>query len=67
MKITKKFYVGSQSMINGTRNDWAHTTLNGAIDHAKKIAEETEEDQIVVQIIRVVKRQKTPIIVEKVV
>lgn len=62
--IKKKFYVGSQAM--KTNNDWAHSTLNGAIEHAKKLAEESDEDQIVVQIIRVVRRQKSPIIVEKV-
>ncbi len=66
MKITKKFYVGSRTMIDGSRLDWPHTTLNGAIEHAKKLAEESDQDQIVVQIIRLVRRQKTPIIVEKI-
>ena len=71
MKITKKFYVGSRTMnpnsSDGRRyQEWAKKTLQEAIDHAKSLAEETEEDQIVVQIVRIVRKQKTPLIVEKV-
>ena len=66
MKITKKFYVGSRSMIDGSRNGWAKKTLNEAIQHAKELCNETEEEQIVVQIVRIVRPQKRPIIVEKI-
>jgi len=66
MKITHKFYVGARGMIDGSRNDWAHTTLKDAIEHAKNLAEETNEDQIVVQIIRLIRRQKPPFVVETV-
>ena len=38
MKITKRFYVGSRTMIDGSRADWPHSTLNGAIEHAKRLA-----------------------------
>lgn len=65
MKLKKKFYVGSRTM-KDQENGWGHTTLNGALEHAKQLAQEQEEDQIVVQIVRVVRRQKVPLIVEKV-
>lgn len=70
-KITKKFYVGSPSMnplsSNGRHyNEWAKSTLEQAIAQAKEKCEETGEPQIVVQIVRVVKPQRTPIVVEKV-
>ena len=64
MKIHKRFYVGSRSLT--CDNDWAHSTLKQAICHDKRLVYETDEEQIVVQIIRKVSRQSTPIIVEKV-
>lgn len=65
--IKKRFYVGSRSMHpDGNRyNDWAHDSLEKAIKHAKEVAEENEEDQIVVEIVRVVERKKVPLIVRK--
>jgi hypothetical protein len=70
-KITKKFYVGSPKM-NPLGSDgssyamWAKDTLEKAVQNAKELCEETGEPQIVVQIVRVVKPQKVPILVEKV-
>lgn len=66
MKITKKFYVASRSMIDGSRTDWPHETLDEAIEHATQLAEETEKDQAVVQIIKIVKLKKAPVVVEDV-
>lgn len=63
MKITKKFYVGSATV---AESDWCHKTLEAAIKHAKQQAEETETNQIVVQIIRIVRIPKLNPIVEKV-
>jgi hypothetical protein len=69
-KITRKFYVGSRKMnplsSDGSHYDeWGKVTLEQAIEHAKEICEETGESQIVVQIVRVIKPQKVPIVVEK--
>jgi hypothetical protein len=70
-KITKKFYVGSPKM-NPLGNDgslyntWAKSSLEAAIEAAKEKCEETGEAQIVVQIVRVVRPQKQPIVVEKI-
>lgn len=65
-KITKKFYVGASRM-QDRNNDWAHTTIEKAVEHARQLMEEEDSDEkIIVQIIRVVKRQRAPIIVEKV-
>lgn len=57
----KKFYVGSQT---APHSDWAHQTLKGAIEHAKRLVESTNTDQYVVQVVRVVKRAPRPIVVE---
>lgn len=58
----KKFYVGSTNV----SDSWKHSTLQAAINHAKERCEETDEIQYVVQIVRIVKPAKRPIIVEKV-
>ncbi len=70
-KITKKFYVGSPKMnplsSDGTfYHTWAKASLELAIEAAKQKCEETGEPQIVVQIVRVIRPQKVPIVVEKV-
>lgn len=63
--IKKRFYVGSLSVFqNG--NNHLKTTLSEAVDEAKRKLEETDEEQFVVQIVRVVRREQKPIIVEKV-
>lgn len=63
-KITKRFYVGSNRMAT----DWPKATLFEAVAHAKRLLDEDPDMQqaIVVQIVRVVRRQSTPLIVEKV-
>jgi len=63
MKITKKFYVASQSMhpTHARHSEWAHETLEEAIEHASELARDTEKDQIIVQIIKVVRPLKAPI------
>lgn len=62
-KVTKKYYVGKSSVIN---SDWAHANLNDAISHGKALCESSEEDQIIVQVIRVIRVQKRPILVQTV-
>lgn len=64
MKIKKRFYVGSVSTI--TNGDWTHRTIEEAIEHAKRLVEDSDEEQYIVQVIRVVRRKSTPVIVEKV-
>lgn len=63
LKVTKKFYVGKPNVVN---SEWTHSTLAGAIEHGKNLASEQEEDQIIVQVVRVIRVQKRPVIVEKV-
>lgn len=70
-KITKKWYIGSPKMnplsSDGTLyNQWAKGSLEAAIQAAKDKCEETGEPQIVVQIVRVVRPAKQPVIVEKI-
>lgn len=63
--IKKRFYVGSLSVFQ-SGNNHLKTTLSEAVDNAKRKLEETDEEQFVVQIVRVVRREQKPIIVEKV-
>lgn len=57
-----KFYVGSNSVFN---RDWGHSTLNKAIEHARELMNEKDMEEVfVVQIIRVIKREKSPIKIE---
>lgn len=64
-KITRnKFYVGSPRALD---NNWGHPTLAKAVRHAEEVMEEQSlEETFVVQIIRVVRRRKAPVEVEKV-
>lgn len=57
-----RFYVGSTNV----RDGWAKHTLNEAIADAKALVESTGHEQYVVQVIRVVRKRPTPIIVETV-
>ena len=69
MKIKNKFYVSSPRMHanNTAHQTWGKPTLSEAIDHAKEVLEENpdHEYEYVVQIVRVIRRQKMPVIVEK--
>lgn len=64
-KIERKFYVGAIS-VTSECNPHAKKTLQEAVDESTKLAQETEQDQIVVQIVRVVRLQKRPVSVQKV-
>lgn len=69
MKITKKYYVASPMMNPSTGvhyNKWAKETLEEAIEHATQLAQDREEDQLIVQIIKIVKVQRIPVTVEEV-
>lgn len=65
MKVKKRFYVAAQHILT---NDWAKTSLEDAIAHAKEILDsEPNRDMIAIsQIIYVVKRETTPKTVIKV-
>lgn len=58
-----KFYVGSPSALV---KNWGHPTLAKAVKHAEELTDSTNEEHFIVQIIRVVKYKKQPVIVEKV-
>jgi hypothetical protein len=59
-----KFYVGAESALD---RNWGHPTLPKAIAHAEELMEEQGRDEMfVVQIIRVVRRRKAPVEVERV-
>jgi hypothetical protein len=70
-KVTNRFYV-AHSKINSDLHSlspgWAKPTLEDAIEHARKLMEENHntEECLIVEVIRVVRRKKTPISVEKV-
>ena len=65
MKITKKYYVGAQHIANGD-DKHCHEVLANAIVEAKSKCESSGEPQIVVQIIRIIREKRSPIVVEKV-
>lgn len=57
-----KFYVGAESAL--TRN-WGWSTLDRAMQHGKEIMDsEDREEVFIVQIVRVLRRRKSPIEVE---
>lgn len=59
-----KFYVGAHSVLNW---NWGHPTLPQALKHAEKLMDENGSEEVfVVQIIRVVRRRKATVEVEKV-
>lgn len=66
MRMAKKFYVGSQSIAQQSRNDYLQS-LTDAIEKAQNLCETTGEPQIVVQIVRIVRPQKMPVKVEVVI
>lgn len=65
VKVSKKFYVGNAAFLKPD-SPYTKTTLEEAIDAARSKVETTGTDQIVVQIIRVVKKQAQPTVVEEV-
>lgn len=69
---SNRYYVGakhiSDSIKDSLKDSWTHETLAGAIKHAKELMEEESDRELVhiVQIVSIVRRAKTPIIVDKV-
>lgn len=65
VSVKNKFYCGATDILS---NGWAKPTLEEAIKNARKILDENpDRDKIaIVQIIRVVTREKTPIKVMRV-
>jgi hypothetical protein len=76
MKINNKFYVSADRVITNAEQmtgkrfpgTWTHKTLAEAIKHAEELLEQDPacECKAIVQIIRVVRRKKAPVIVEMV-
>ena len=57
-----RFYVGSQRVF---RQNWGHSTVEEAIQHGRELMDEQGEDEaFIVQIIRVLRRKPTPVIVQ---
>ena len=74
MKIVNKFYVASDRVTtereqsNQPLNRWTKKTLAEAIKHAEELLEKEphQEFKAIVQIIRIVRRKRAPIVVERV-
>lgn len=64
MDPKKKYYVGAERLTLG----WSKATLAEAIAHAKQILNENtdREEATIVQVVRVVRRQRVPLVVEKI-
>ena len=64
MKIKNRFYVGTSRMAE----DWPKPTLEAAIKHGKEIflANGGQDHVIIVQIVRVIRRKSSSVVVEKV-
>jgi hypothetical protein len=65
MKMEKRFYVGSAHLALGGE-PYVKRTVEEAIDEASRRCAESGDPQIVVQIIRVVRRASAPVVVENV-
>lgn len=63
MKLEKKFYIASGVMVS---DQWGHETLEAAVEHATRLAEEKKSSYRVVQVLKVVKLAAPPIVVEDV-
>lgn len=65
MKLTRKFYLGSPSIALGVTTDpYVKATVQEAVKDAIRACEATGTDQIVVQIVRVIRRRQPPVTVE---
>lgn len=66
-KKFKLFYV-AHPKIGGYGDEWSKTSLEAAVRHAKDLLERepAREHMLVVQVVRVVRRQKLPLLVERV-
>lgn len=65
-----QYYVGakhiSEDIANGRNDAWTHKSLDAAVAHGKKIIEAENVDVVtIVKIVRIIRRQAQPVIVEK--
>lgn len=71
VSLKRKFYVASPTMVRDCQEGsggWAKETLRDAIQHAAKIIESSEQDVVlVVEVVAVVRKQRAPVVVERVV
>lgn len=70
-KKFNKYYVGAghiaNAVANGYDDDWTHSTMAKAVEHAKELIEDEGKDCcIIVQIVKIVRPRKNPVIVEDV-
>ena len=68
MKLKNKFYVAADRIMDGhLHTSWRRPSIEAAVRHAQELMErDGSEQKYIVQIVRVVKREKPPIRVEKV-
>jgi len=71
MKKLNRFYIGAdhiaRSIETGKNDPWTKSTLLEAIKHAEKVLDDEDRNVVVVvQIVRIVRRRKAPIVIEKV-
>lgn len=69
MKVKRPYYIGHPKMLREATTDsgmWAKPTLADVIEQARERVQTTGEDQIIVKVIKVVRRQVAPIVVEDV-
>jgi hypothetical protein len=63
----KRFYIGKPEVVEGRDGmRWAKDTLAEAIEQAKLRAEETDQPQYIVKVIKVVRKKPQPVVVEDV-
>jgi hypothetical protein len=61
----KKFYVGKPEVVEGTNyNSWGRQTLPEAIEHAKKLVQESGKPAYIVKVIKVVRKKEQPLVIE---
>ena len=61
--LKNKFYVGSNQVI---QSGWGFDNMESAIEKAKKLAQESEGDTFIVQIVKVIRQPEAPLVVEDV-
>jgi hypothetical protein len=58
---TKRFYVGHRPVLDSNH---IKATLQEAIEHAVDRCNQTDQEQIVVQVVRIIRKRPQPVVVE---
>lgn len=69
VKPINRFYVGAshiaEAILDGDNDEWTRSTLEEAVEHGKQLMEDEDKELVtVVQIVRILRREKTPVTVE---